>query len=182
MSGFVFTTELPGETRKWRRVVTGARDGKSIISTDENCPYQMGIEGVTGLAVTDLWRTYGGLPLDLGQEDPGAVPFPFGPPAAGTVLQILQWPPDKQWLGTEDPEAARNATMHRTDTFDYLIVLSGEIYVVMEEGEAKLCAGDVLIQRGTPHAWSNRSDQPCMMLVVMIDGAKPPAADSAERQ
>ena len=176
MSGFVFTNELPDRARRWRRVVTGVRNGASVISSDEDCPHRMGIEGVAGLAVTDLWRTYGGLPADLDQEDPGATPFPFGPPEEGTVLQMLEWPPDRAWLGTDDPEVARKATMHRTDTIDYIVVISGEIVVVMEEGEAVLRAGDVLIQRGTAHAWSNRSDKPCMMLAVMMDGAKSPRA------
>jgi quercetin dioxygenase-like cupin family protein len=60
--------------------------------------------------------------------------------------------------------------MHRTKTVDYGIVLSGEIYLVVDEGETLLKPGDVVVQRGTNHAWSNRSDEPCRMAFVLVDG------------
>ena len=66
----------------------------------------------------------------------------------------------------------RHAHMHRTRSIDYAIVLSGEIWAVMDVGETKLVAGDVLVQRGTNHAWANRSDAPCIIAFVLID-AKP---------
>lgn len=62
--------------------------------------------------------------------------------------------------------------MHETDTIDYAIVLSGEIYAVMEKGEKLLKAGDVLIQRGTNHAWSNRSDNYCRMAFVLVEATR----------
>jgi quercetin dioxygenase-like cupin family protein len=62
--------------------------------------------------------------------------------------------------------------MHKTDTVDYAIVISGEIYAVMEKGEVLLHPGDSLIQRGTNHAWSNRTEQPCVVAFVMVS-AKP---------
>ncbi len=61
--------------------------------------------------------------------------------------------------------------MHETQTTDYALVLEGEIWAVMEKGETKLRAGDVLIQRGTNHAWSNRSGKPAVMAFVLV-GAK----------
>jgi uncharacterized cupin superfamily protein len=54
--------------------------------------------------------------------------------------------------------------MHQTTTLDYFMILSGELYLVMEEGETLLNADDIVIQRGTNHAWSNRSHKPCRML------------------
>jgi quercetin dioxygenase-like cupin family protein len=60
--------------------------------------------------------------------------------------------------------------MHKTKTIDYAIVLSGEIYMVLDESEVLVKAGDTIIQRGTNHAWSNRSDQPCVVAFVLIDG------------
>ena len=63
----------------------------------------------------------------------------------------------------------RHPGFHKTDTIDYAIVLSGEIYALMDEGEVLLKAGDVLIQRGTNHAWSNRTEQPCCIAFVLID-------------
>ena len=63
--------------------------------------------------------------------------------------------------------------MHQTDTVDYAIVLEGEIVAVLEEAETVLKAGDILIQRGTNHAWSNRSGTSCKVAFVLIDGQRP---------
>jgi uncharacterized cupin superfamily protein len=60
--------------------------------------------------------------------------------------------------------------MHRTETVDYAIMLEGEIYALMDEGETLLRAGDVLIQRGTNHAWANRSERTARIAFVLIDG------------
>ena len=60
--------------------------------------------------------------------------------------------------------------MHITDTVDYAIILFGEMYAVMEEGETLMKAGDVLVQRGTNHAWSNRSGDVCRVAFILIDG------------
>jgi len=62
--------------------------------------------------------------------------------------------------------------MHRTDSIDYAIVLSGEIWALMDEGETLLRTGDVLVQRGTSHAWSNRTEEPARVAFVLI-GASP---------
>jgi quercetin dioxygenase-like cupin family protein len=71
-----------------------------------------------------------------------------------------------------DASASRHPMMHRTQTVDYAIVLSGEIWALMDSGETKMKAGDILVQRGTNHAWSNRSNKPCLVAFVLID-AKP---------
>jgi uncharacterized cupin superfamily protein len=65
--------------------------------------------------------------------------------------------------------------MHRTETVDYAVVLEGEITLILDEGDINLKAGDVVIQRGTSHAWSNRSGKPVKMLYVLIDGKFDPA-------
>lgn len=59
--------------------------------------------------------------------------------------------------------------MHQTPTLDYIIILSGELYLIVEDGETLLKPGDIVIQRGTNHAWSNRSTEPCIQLAVLID-------------
>ncbi|HET7597649.1 MAG TPA: cupin domain-containing protein, partial [Burkholderiales bacterium] len=64
----------------------------------------------------------------------------------------------------------RHPFMHRTETIDYAVVLEGEIVLLLDDEDVPLKAGDVVIQRGTHHAWSNRSDKPCRMLYVLIDG------------
>ena len=67
-----------------------------------------------------------------------------------------------------DPSPGEVAGMHRTDTIDIVTVVDGEIWVVMEEGETPLQAGDCLVQRGTRHAWRNRSDRPCTLATTML--------------
>ena len=64
----------------------------------------------------------------------------------------------------------RHPLMHRTETVDYAVVLEGEITLILDDGDVSLKAGDVVIQRGTSHAWSNRSGKPVKMLYVLIDG------------
>lgn len=164
-----FISDVPEQAKRWRRVVTGERDGRSCIVTDEaECPFQMGVEGVNGIAATDMWRTGKDPRTDPTGGESCKMPLAFGPDEGGTVLQMLEWPPDSQLFGTTDPAVAKTATFHRTDTIDYIVILSGEIWAMMEEGETLLREGDTLIQRGTLHGWSNRSDKPCRMVIVML--------------
>jgi uncharacterized cupin superfamily protein len=60
--------------------------------------------------------------------------------------------------------------MHRTETIDYAVILSGEITMLLDDEDVHLKAGDVVVQCGTNHAWSNRSDAVCEVLFVLIDG------------
>jgi quercetin dioxygenase-like cupin family protein len=62
--------------------------------------------------------------------------------------------------------------MHKTATVDYIVVLKGEIYAVLDQGETLLRPGDVFIQRGTNHSWSVRGNEPCVIAVVLVN-AKP---------
>ena len=68
--------------------------------------------------------------------------------------------------------------MHRTETVDYALILEGEIYLVLEEEERLMKQGDFLVERGTNHAWANRSDKPCRVLFVLIDGKFDPSIQS----
>jgi len=111
------------------------------------------------------------------------------PAKRGTVLRINHFPPETEDVRQMDAEASRRAfaalgnekaatfgkggrhpLMHRTETIDYAIVLSGEITMVMDDEDVHLKAGDVLVQCGTNHAWSNRSGAPCVVAFVLIDG------------
>jgi uncharacterized cupin superfamily protein len=60
--------------------------------------------------------------------------------------------------------------MHRTETIDYGILISGELWLIVDEGETKLNVGDVVIQRGTNHAWANRSNKVARMAFILLDG------------
>ena len=77
--------------------------------------------------------------------------------------------PDRE---RRDADKSRHPGMHITDTVDYAIILFGEMYAVMEEGETLMRAGDVLVQRGTNHAWSNRSGETCRVAFILVDGRR----------
>jgi hypothetical protein len=174
---------LGPEIRRIRRVVTGHDvQGRSVILVDEVSPHVMPFTGVLNFAVTDFWKS-GSTPADNGAgtaADPCGLPIDVAPPVGGSVFRVTQFPPEKDWLPAtaaatrEDAQSAPSGKMghphmHRTQTLDYAIVLSGEIWAVMDEGETRLCAGDVFVQRGTRHAWANRSDAPCVVAFVMVD-------------
>jgi len=65
----------------------------------------------------------------------------------------------------------RHASSHRTRSIDYGIVLSGEITLLLDEGEVIVQAGDIVVRSGTNHAWVNRTDRPCRIAFILIDGA-----------
>ena len=105
------------------------------------------------------------------------------PPPSGSIFRVVEFPPDATLAGTFDRKAAfegmgaghamdadasRHPGMHKTNTVDYAIVLSGEIWALMDEGETLMRAGDVLVQRGTNHAWSNRGTVPCLVAFILI--------------
>ena len=183
----------PGpEIKRFRRIVTGHdAQGRSVILSDEASPHVMPIMDQPNFAVTDFWKTTS-TPADNSggtSEDPCRLPIQVAPPVNGSVFRVVQFPPDKDWAAKaaamggsvaidETAKAAhtggpvRPAHMHRTRSIDYAIVLSGEIWAVMDEGEIKMSPGDVFIQRGTNHAWANRSNAPCIVAFVLID-AKP---------
>ena len=187
------TPTAPGpEIKRFRRIVTGHdAQGRSVIVADDVCPHVMPIMDQPNFAVTDFWKT-AGTPADNGTataKDPCWLPIQVAPPENGSVFRVVQFPPDKEWAAKaaamggsvaidETAKAAhsggpvRHAHMHRTRSIDYAIVLAGEIWAVMDDGETKMTAGDVLIQRGTNHAWANRSNAPCLVAFVLID-AKP---------
>jgi hypothetical protein len=69
-------------------------------------------------------------------------------------------------------------TMHRTETIDYALILSGEITMLLDDEEVLLKAGDVVVQCGTNHAWSNRSNTPCLVAFILIDGEFDPQIET----
>jgi mannose-6-phosphate isomerase-like protein (cupin superfamily) len=105
------------------------------------------------------------------------------------MFRISEVPPESDVIRNMTPEQARAAfrasnaeeastwgrggrhpLMHRTETVDYAVVLEGEIVLILDDEDVKLKAGDVVIQRGTSHAWSNRSGKTVKMLYVLCDG------------
>ena len=171
-----------------RRVVTGHNAaGKSCFIMDGAPPHVYQRSPGSSL-VTELWDTRSTPADNSGDADPTLRDFRLPPPKNGSVFRVIQYPPDRERLAALHAEhasqsddgsgragaldrsnAARHPGFHKTSSVDYAIVLSGEIYAMMEEGEVLLKQGDVLVQRGTNHAWSNRSDAPAVLAFVLID-------------
>ncbi len=77
-------------------------------------------------------------------------------------------------MGIEEGQSrARHATMHRTRSVDYAVVIAGEIDMLLDDSEVHLSAGDVLVQRGTSHAWVNRGSESCRVAFVLVDAEEP---------
>ena len=152
--------ELP----KIRRVVTGHDEsGKAIVKIDEVCSHYR--EGRPGAMVCNVWTTDTAPADNSGQADNGQREGKFTMIENGTVFRIIEFRPGVQ------------QRIHRTDTIDYIVVMSGEIDMELEAGEeVHLKTGDVMVQRGTVHNWINRGAQSCV-LVVMLVHAKPVVAN-----
>jgi quercetin dioxygenase-like cupin family protein len=176
---------------KIRRVVTGHdASGKAVVLEDGDAPAVRTNPKRPGHISTDLWKTSESPVVVRRQEaDPTAGPKQIHPPPRGTVFRISEIAPETEAIRSMDPSQAkevfkamgnenastfgqnqRHPFMHRTETIDYAVVLEGEIVMLLDEEDVHLKAGDVVIQRGTNHAWSNRSDKPAKMLYVLIDG------------
>lgn len=162
-----------------RRVVTGVKKGRSVILEDANNKNVS--EHIPGLVISDIWATHS-VPVDL-QEDCAIenTLLPSTPPR-GSYFRYVSIPPDDELhkhLQLEAKPGAPHPLMHQTDTLDYIIILEGEVYLILDEGETLLKAGDIVIQRGTNHAWSNRSNQPCIQLAILL-GAKKESSDETQ--
>ena len=167
-----------------RRVVTGTTaEGESCIVFDGPPPRVVEQPG-RGLTFYELWATDGLRTGQRNEQDAGARNPEHHPPPGGTKFRIVEFFPDDSRKTADvaaDLErigaaaiAVANAdpTFHKNETVDYNIILSGEIYAKTDSGEVLLKTGDVLIQRGTAHTWSNRSGTPCIYASIMVS-AKP---------
>lgn len=173
--------------KRFRRVVTGHdRAGKSIFIADGPAPNVLEMASMPGVALTDLWRTSSSPASNAGNKDAATGRIKLEPPADGTILRIVEFPPDRMWRKSADAKKAfasigahgapdhssGDAMMHATASVDYIIVLEGEIYAVLDRGETLLKRGDILIQRGTNHSWSVRGNKPCIVAAILV-GATP---------
>lgn len=182
-------TIAPNPALVTRRVVTGHDDrGRSIIASDALNPVNVAIWH-PDFVLNEVWREPG-LPADNAASGEPCQNANLEPTAQGNVVRIVHFPPDADYVNKADVAAgfaamgesgeaaaasyadAPHPLMHRTNTVDYIVVISGEIYAVMEQGETLLRQGDVLIQRGTNHAWSNRSQMPCLVAAI-LNAAQP---------
>ncbi len=143
---------------KIRRVVTGHdHNGRAVIAVDEICKNVMSRRPNHESCV--IWST-GSFPADNGGADDGGTRQVATTDPNGTVFRIGRYHPGV---------AARN---HRTESIDYAIVMSGEIVMEIDGASVHLRAGDVLVQRGTIHNWTNPGKEPCVIAFVLV-AAKP---------
>jgi hypothetical protein len=171
-----------------RRIVTGDDlKGRSRIVEDAPAASIRTVPERPGYRAVNVWRS-AETPARIGAADSTAEHRGILPPKNGSILRIIDFPPEpsdqaalKKMLDAtfggiyKDALHDRRALhpgMHRTETLDYAIVLEGEIYAVMDEDETLMRAGDVLIQRGTNHAWANRSGRTARIAFVLIDGTR----------
>lgn len=173
-----------------RRIVTGEdAEGRSYTVEDAPATVIRTVAERPGYRAVNVWRTVSA-PAQINGPDTVAEHKGILPPGnGGSILRIIDFPPE-----VKDPEERKRriqATfggifkdaehdkrdgahpgMHRTESVDYAIILEGEIWSVMDKDETLMRAGDVLIQRGTNHAWANRSDKTARIAFVLLDGKR----------
>jgi len=144
-----------------RRVVTG-HDAKDIAKVLIDAPATNAKRPDSGVVSTLMWITDRN-PADIGVgetiEDMGARIVGTAPPAGGTRFCVIDFPP------------GNHPHMHRTETIDYVIVIEGEIEMDMDDSTVTLKQGDIMVQRGTNHAWANRSGKRARVAFVLVDAA-----------
>jgi len=142
-----------------RRVVTGHdADKRAKVLIDR--PATNAKFPQAGMVSTMMWCTDGApaaIPVGEKIEDMGARILGTAPPSKGTRFAVIDFPP------------GNHPHMHRTETVDYVIVIEGEIEMDMDDSTVKLRQGDILIQRGTNHAWANRSNRRARVAFVLLD-------------
>ena len=169
-----------------RRVVTGHdSNGRSVVVADGAPPRIHHFAGFPGFASGLVWATDHGQPVSNTGEDPTPKAETFLPSPGGTRLLWIVVPPDAEMglpsfdgptFGAEQFEHGPGLAerfeadgMHTTPTVDYTLVVDGEIWLELDDGQVThLTAGDVVVQNATRHAWRNRSEKPATLAAVLI--------------
>jgi uncharacterized cupin superfamily protein len=181
--------KLPEGVKPARRIVTIDKEpGRSTLVSDGPAPDVRTDPARPGFASARLWVT-DSMPAKIVLETLH-LPHTLEPPPRGSVCRVVTFPPDGSWKGkvgaaevqafframgspgasTYSPSAP-HPYMQRTRTLDFSIVLEGEIVLVLDTQEVRLKAGEIVVQRGTNHAWSNRSNTPAVVAIASHDGA-----------
>lgn len=181
------------------RVVTGHdAQGKAIVASNGALPTVVELSTIPGTVFHEVWSTAATpAPVDNG-ADPSTGPLMLPPPKHGTRIRFVDIPPDtpeflahgaarmqQAFSQIGDAQASTvkadspHPLMHRTESVDYGVVIEGELTLVLDDSEVLLKPGSVVVQRGTNHAWANRSGKPCRMLFVLVDGRYEPAIAEA---
>ncbi|MDR6845973.1 cupin domain-containing protein [Flavobacterium granuli] len=182
---------MNSQQKTFRRIVTGHdKDGKAIIVSDAPPTISHLVGGPGGPTFFEVWHTLETPALIHPQPDENdEKSLVLSPPKNGTRIRVIDFPPESEEIrklsgadasdkfksmGQETAstahEGAPHPLMHRTETLDYGIVLEGEITMILDRAETVIKAGDIVIQTGTNHAWSNRSGKNCRIAFILIDG------------
>jgi hypothetical protein len=175
---------MAGEHRNQyaRRVVTGVdAQRRSTITSDATTTTRLATDGYT---VNHIWQATV-VPSPVMAENTLGSEVVIPPPPGGYTYLITSIPPDHEWdyeKGYAEALALAGAPhamadgdipgMHATDTVDIATVLTGEVWAVLESAETLLKPGDTIVQRGTNHAWQNRSDAPCELVIIHFGGVR----------
>ena len=168
-----------------RRIVTGHDEkGKSVITIDGPPARSLG-EEAGGLY--ELWNTDGNEINTLDEIDRANGEVLLSPPNGGTKFRYFQINPTPEGVPADLIEAAtaeafekmgaahhrvdttRHPAMHKTKTIDYIILLKGDVTLLLDNEEVDLKPFDVVVQRGTNHAWVNNGNEPALFIAVLID-------------
>ena len=174
-----------------RRIVTIDDDeGNSVAIADGPSPDVRGDPARPGFSSARIWVADSS-PVRIGAyRDTVLRPHTIEPPRGGSVCRVVTFPPDDTFrgkVGAKEVEAfframgspaastysadAPHPYMQKTRTLDFCLILEGEITLVLDTAEVHLKAGDTVVQRGTNHAWSNRSNKPCRIAFSLHDAA-----------
>lgn len=175
--------------RQVRRIVTGHdAAGRSVVLSDGIADSILENPTRPGRGLTNLWVTDNMPVSNAGNEDAAKRPVVLEPPANGSVFRFFQIMPEESPDDVEPAEqerraaagfaamgaaharidTARHPSMHKTSTVDYIILLSGKVTMLLDDGEVDLEPLDVVVQRGTNHGWVNRGTEPAVLAGVLI--------------
>ena len=168
-----------------RRIVTGHNEnGKSIVTIDGPPARSIG-EDVGGLF--ELWNTDGNEVISTDVIDRADDEIILSPPRAATKFRYFQINPlpegvpedilqeiaadafEKVGAAHHRVDTSKHPAMHKTETVDYIILLKGDVTLILDEEEVDIKPFDVVIQRGTNHAWINNGTEPALLIAVLID-------------
>ena len=168
-----------------RRIITGHNEeGKSVITIDGPPARSIG-EDVGG--PFELWNTDGNDIISTDSEDRADEEIILSPPDGGTKFRYFQINPLPEGVPNEimqeiaadafekigaahhRVDTSKHPAMHKTETVEYIILLKGDVTVVLDQEEVDLKPFDVVVQRGTNHAWVNNGDEPALLIAVLID-------------
>ncbi|MDC2972340.1 cupin domain-containing protein [Gammaproteobacteria bacterium] len=168
-----------------RRIITGHNEnGKSIITMDGPPARSIG-EDVGGLF--ELWNTDGNEVISSDVIDRADDEIILSPPSGGTKFRYFQINPlpedvpedmlqeiaadafEKVGAAHHRVDTTKHPAMHKTETVDYIILLKGDVTLILDEEEVNLKPFDVVVQRGTNHAWVNNGNEPALLIAVLID-------------